>query len=44
MGRANRWQDKLKYFLKPPGWAHGGKHETSETIRGEAEDAAGEER
>jgi hypothetical protein len=33
MRRAPRWQDKLHYLIKPPGWRHDGNHQTSETIR-----------
>jgi sterol desaturase/sphingolipid hydroxylase (fatty acid hydroxylase superfamily) len=33
---ADRWQDKLMYLIKPPGWNHNGRHEMTETIvRGE---------
>lgn len=32
MKSADRWQDKLRYLVKPPGWRHDGKHETTETI------------
>jgi sterol desaturase/sphingolipid hydroxylase (fatty acid hydroxylase superfamily) len=33
MRSAPRWQDKLRYLIKPPGWRHDGNHQTSETIR-----------
>jgi sterol desaturase/sphingolipid hydroxylase (fatty acid hydroxylase superfamily) len=29
---APRWQDKLLYLIKPPGWNHEGRHETTEAI------------
>jgi sterol desaturase/sphingolipid hydroxylase (fatty acid hydroxylase superfamily) len=32
MRSAPRWQDKLLYLIKPPGWNHEGRHETTETI------------
>jgi sterol desaturase/sphingolipid hydroxylase (fatty acid hydroxylase superfamily) len=32
MRDAPRWQDKLRYLIKPPGWRHDGQHETTETI------------
>lgn len=32
MRRADRWQDKIKYLIKPPGWSHEGQHETTETL------------
>jgi sterol desaturase/sphingolipid hydroxylase (fatty acid hydroxylase superfamily) len=32
MRKAPRWQDKLMYLVKPPGWSHDGEHETTETI------------
>lgn len=33
MKRADRWQDKLRYLWKPPGWSHDGCHETSEIMQ-----------
>ena len=30
--RADRWQDKAMYLIKPPGWSHDGQHETTETL------------
>jgi hypothetical protein len=30
--RADRWQDRLMYLVKPPGWSHDGNHETTETM------------
>jgi sterol desaturase/sphingolipid hydroxylase (fatty acid hydroxylase superfamily) len=30
--RADRWQDRLMYLIKPPGWSHDGQHETTETL------------
>ncbi len=32
MRGAPRWQDKLRYLIKPPGWRHDGQHDTTETI------------
>jgi sterol desaturase/sphingolipid hydroxylase (fatty acid hydroxylase superfamily) len=32
MRAAPRWRDKLLYLVKPPGWSHDGKHETTEVI------------
>jgi sterol desaturase/sphingolipid hydroxylase (fatty acid hydroxylase superfamily) len=29
---APRWQDKLLYIVKPPGWSHDGNHATTEAI------------
>ena len=31
--RANRWRDKLRYLIMPPGWKHDGCPMTSEQIR-----------
>ncbi|MGB7409027.1 MAG: sterol desaturase family protein [Pontixanthobacter sp.] len=39
MKTADRWSDKLRYLIKPPGWSHDGRHETSETIQQRAENA-----
>ena len=36
MRSANRWPDKLRYLVKPPGWSHDGRHETSATIQARA--------
>jgi sterol desaturase/sphingolipid hydroxylase (fatty acid hydroxylase superfamily) len=33
MRAAPRWQDRLRYLIKPPGWSHDGRHTTSEMIR-----------
>lgn len=33
MRSASRWQDKLMYLIKPPGWSHDGNHLTTEAIR-----------
>jgi sterol desaturase/sphingolipid hydroxylase (fatty acid hydroxylase superfamily) len=30
--RADRWQDKAMYLIKPPGWSHDGQHEMTETM------------
>ena len=30
--KAENWRDKLRYLVRPPGWSHDGRHETSETI------------
>lgn len=32
MRSADRWQDRLMYLVKPPGWSHDGRHETTETL------------
>lgn len=32
MRSARRWQDKLRYLVKPPGWSHDGNHATTEAI------------
>jgi sterol desaturase/sphingolipid hydroxylase (fatty acid hydroxylase superfamily) len=32
MRSAPRWQDKLRYLIKPPGWSHDGRHETTEAM------------
>jgi sterol desaturase/sphingolipid hydroxylase (fatty acid hydroxylase superfamily) len=32
MRTADRWQDRLMYLIKPPGWSHDGQHETTETL------------
>jgi sterol desaturase/sphingolipid hydroxylase (fatty acid hydroxylase superfamily) len=32
MARSPRWQDKLMYLIKPPGWSHDGVHETTQTL------------
>jgi sterol desaturase/sphingolipid hydroxylase (fatty acid hydroxylase superfamily) len=32
MRRAPRLRDKLAYLIRPPGWRHDGRHETTETI------------
>lgn len=32
MRSADRWQVKLMYLVKPPGWSHDGQHETTETL------------
>ena len=29
---APRWEDKLRYLVKPPGWDHLGKHQTTTEI------------
>jgi hypothetical protein len=34
--RANRWQDKLAYLFKAPGWSHDGPDKRSNTLRREA--------
>jgi sterol desaturase/sphingolipid hydroxylase (fatty acid hydroxylase superfamily) len=34
MRRADRWQDRVKVVIKPPGWSHDGQHETTETLVG----------
>lgn len=33
---APRWRDKLAYLVKPPGWRHDGRHETTEAIQARA--------
>jgi hypothetical protein len=30
---ADRWQDKIAYLWKPPGWSHDGQGETTEELR-----------
>jgi hypothetical protein len=30
--RAPTLRDKLLYLVKPPGWSHEGRHDTTETI------------
>jgi len=37
MRTASRWQDKLMYLIKPPGWSHDGNHETTEALRAGAQ-------
>ena len=32
MRRADRWSDRLRYLVKPPGWSHDGNHRTTEAI------------
>jgi sterol desaturase/sphingolipid hydroxylase (fatty acid hydroxylase superfamily) len=32
MRSASRWQDKIMYLIKPPGWSHDGRHEMTETL------------
>lgn len=32
MRRADRWSDRLRYLVKPPGWSHDGNHTTTEAI------------
>ena len=32
MRRAQRWPDRLRYLVKPPGWNHLGQHETTAEI------------
>ena len=34
--RAKRWQDKLAYLFKAPGWSHDGPDKRSNTLRQEA--------
>ncbi len=34
--RADRWQDKLAYLVKAPGWSHDGPDKRSNTLRREA--------
>lgn len=36
MRRADRWQDKLKYLWKPPGWRHDGAGESTEELLAKA--------
>ena len=33
MRRASRWQDKLGYLFKAPGWSHDGEDKRSDTLR-----------
>jgi len=37
MATADRWQDKLKYLYKPPGWRHDGVGSSTEEMRGRAD-------
>ncbi|MEO7937248.1 MAG: sterol desaturase family protein [Burkholderiaceae bacterium] len=32
MRSADRWADRLRYLVKPPGWSHDGNHTTTEAI------------
>ena len=32
MRSADRWSDRLRYLVKPPGWSHDGNHSTTEAI------------
>lgn len=36
MRSATRWQDRLAYLVKPPGWRHDGQHETTEYLQRDA--------
>ena len=33
MRTADNWRDRLAYLVKPPGWSHEGKHETTEALQ-----------
>lgn len=34
MKQADKWSDKLRYLVHPPGWHHAGQHETTQVLQG----------